>query len=240
MFRDESYNLRIELDSKHSDVTPDMIKKMETGLNPLRELVKDFPISDLYITIIKHPRSSDYHVKLALVLTGKTLFTGERHELMYPAFERCVRKLVQKVRAYKESLEDAEERSKHEKGTYQDVQPDFGPDMDQLEKAVQAGDYNDFRVALFGYEEPVRKRVGRWLQRYPELEAEVGQSLQIRDLVEEVFLNAFEQFSDRRLDQSLSEWLESLIDPSMQEVLENPEEEKANIEFVRSLRERPE
>ena len=46
-------------------------------------------------------------------------------------------------------------------------------------------------------EESLRKRVGRWLGRYPEVQEKVGTDLAIADVVEAVFLNAFEGY-DRR------------------------------------------
>src|SRR5438552_1197322 len=42
------------------------------------------------------------------------------------------------------------------------------PESGILGQAVQAGDYQKFRTGLVGYEEPLRRRVGRWIQRYPE------------------------------------------------------------------------
>jgi hypothetical protein len=52
-----------------------------------------------------------------------------------------------------------------------------------------------------------------------------------------VFLNAFEQFPNHSRDVPPGEWLEQLIDPSVQAILQSPDEEFANISFVRSMRE---
>ena len=53
--------------------------------------------------------------------------------------------------------------------------------------------YERFRSLLFPYEESVRKRIGRWVQRYPEIEAQIGTRFDLEDAVEEVFLMAFDQ-----------------------------------------------
>jgi len=46
--------------------------------------------------------------------------------------------------------------------------------------------------------------------------------LLIGDLVEEVYLNAFERFAQRSAEVSLSDWLEALIDPSLKLLLRHP------------------
>jgi len=42
-----------------------------------------------------------------------------------------------------------------------------------------AGDYAAFRVAAFGFEDAVRLRAGRWVERYPDLEAKIGRGLRV-------------------------------------------------------------
>jgi ribosome-associated translation inhibitor RaiA len=234
-FPDKSYNLRIELDTKNCELTPDQLARIERGLHPLREPVRDFPVSDLYITIAFHPRSTDYHVRTALVLPGRTLMTGERGHQALGAFEQCVRKLVRRVAGYKENLAAKPEQSKQRAGTHQDVLPEDTPDAEQLQQAIDELDYVAFRRATLVYEESIRKRVGRWINRYPEVEAQLGNGFAIADLVEEVFLNAFEEYGQRPANLTLSQWLEDLIDPSIKAVLENPEEELQNIQAVRML-----
>ncbi len=83
-YSDESYDLRIELDTKGFELSADTIAHMEEDLDTLRKLVADFPVSNLYITIVHHKRSDDFHVKTSLALPGKTLFTGERDVHVHP------------------------------------------------------------------------------------------------------------------------------------------------------------
>src|SRR5438477_11847244 len=84
-----------------------------------------------------------------------------------------------------------------------------------LGEAVKAGNYQAFRSALVPYEEWLRKRAGRWIQRYPEAEAKLGQGLAIGDLVEEVYLVAFEHYPHWPREVPFHEWLDSLNDPAL-------------------------
>jgi len=236
-FSDQSHNLRIELDTKNFNFSHAELQKMEEALAPLREPVRNFPVSDLYITVTHHPTPDDFHVRTSLVLPGRTLFTGDRDANPLSAWGRCVRKLVSKVTAYKDNLSAKEERAKTREGTAQEVLPEAEPDVEQLRRSVETGDYAAFRHATYVYEEPVRKRGGRWIERYPEFEERLGIAYTLDDLVEEVFLNAFERFDQRPEAVRLGKWLEELIDPSVRALLKDPDAERENIEAVRTLHE---
>ena len=80
-------------------------------------------------------------------------------------------------------------------------------------------------------------RIGRWIQRYPEVEGQIGVRFEIADVVEEVFLMAFDQYDRRPKDVRFGDWLEQLIDPSVKLLRDHTEEELENIQFVRSSRE---
>lgn len=235
-YSDETYNLRIELDTKHCQLSAEEIERLERGLHPLRKPVEKFPVSALYVTIEFFERSNDYRVKTVLQLPGAALATGDLEKEYYVAFERCVRKLVHKVVAYEGQLDDAEDRSKHLKGTRHDVAPTSDVDIAAVQQAVEQSDYAEFRVQLSVYEEPVRKRIGRWIQRYPDIEAQLGERFNLEDVVEEVFLNAFERFEERPETVPLGTWLEHLIDPSLRIISRHTMEELDNISFARSLR----
>lgn len=237
-FSDQSYNLRIELDTKNFSLSAAEIDKMERDLHTLRKLVRDFPVSDLFITIFYHPRSNMYHVKTSLRLTGRTLFTGDHDTQFHPAYERCLRKLVHKVESYKHSLGSEPELKKETQGTLHEVIPTREPDAEAMQKAVDDYDYSAFWRAVAVYEEPVRKRAGRWIERYPQAAAQLGTSLSLDEIVEEVFLNAFERY-ERRPHVPLGTWLEELIDDSIRAFIENPDAERENVRFVQTLREAP-
>lgn len=236
-FSDTSYNLRIELDTHNCDFSAEAIENMEAGLEPLRKPVEKFPVSDLYITITFHSRSNSHRVKTALVLSGRTLTTSDVDDDAYTAFKRCIRKLVRKLETYEASLERSAERSKHLKGTYQAMIPDVEPDADRLRAAVDRQDYRAFRDSMAMYEELLRQRIGRWVQRYPDVERRIGDDLELADMVDEVLLNAFERWDERPSGVPLGAWLEHLIEPSIQLLAEHPTEELENIQFSRSWRE---
>ena len=82
-------------------------------------------------------------------------------------------------------------------------------------------------------------RVGRWVQRDPHAEAQVGRRLLLGDVVEEVYLNAFERFTQRPTGIRLSDWFESLIDRSLKALLRHPDEEHENASLARTVRETP-
>lgn len=236
-YSDESYDLRIELDTKGFDLSAETIAHMEEDLDTLRKLVADFPVSNLYITIVHHSRSDDFHVKTSLALPGKTLFTGERDGHVHPAYERCVRKLVKKVETYKRRMSGDAESTKLASGTRQALTPTRELDTVALNKAIQDNDYARFRQGVDMFEEGLTVRIGRWIQRYPEVAARLGDEFTISDIVEDVFLNAFEQFAQRSNNNNVPPgvWFEGLIDPTVQALLQSPDDEFANISFARSV-----
>lgn len=236
-YSDESYNLRIELDTKHCVPSAEEITKMERALEPLHRVTQSFPVSDLYVTIIHHPRSGDYHVKLALVLPGRTLFTGDRHRDYYAAYEQCIDNLLRKVTAYKQSMDSAPERSKQRKGTHQEIIPTQVPDHEEMQRAIRQGDYSAFRSATLMYEEPLRKRIGRWMQRDPDLEALIDDRLKLADLVEDVFLTAFERYPMKPREVPPGDWLEDLIGVVLQALAADPDGELENVNMARTARE---
>ena len=230
-------NLRVEFLTHDCTIPADERTRMQADLASLAEAVHDFPVSDLRLKVNYHPRRQDYHVEANLRLPGATLFTGDWDPYLDVAFRRCVRKLVRKVEAYRENPDrDAQERAERRVALDRDVVAPEDPADGPLGAAARAGDYRAFRTALSGYEEWLRKRVGRWVQRFPEAEARVGGDLRLGDLVEEVYLNAFERYTQRPTAVSLSEWLDGLIDPSLKALLRHPDEARENASLARTLR----
>ena len=234
-FSDQSYNLRIELDTKGCQLSADEIEDMEFDLHTLRNLVEDFPVSDLHITVVYHPKARDYHVKTSLALSGRKLFTGERNSKVHPAFEACIRKLTKKVRAYKRQMRVGEEAEKLSAGTRHSVVPVGEFDVNALVQAVQNDDFSEFRKQIDVFESALAKRITHWMQRYPEIESQSDHPIAVSDVVEEVFLNAFDRFEQRSHQVPPGEWLESLIDPSVQAILQAPDEEYERIQFAKAV-----
>jgi ribosome-associated translation inhibitor RaiA len=234
-FPDTPSKMRVAFEAKQFDFQPEEAVRFREGLRPLQKVVEQYPVSALFVTIHRHPRSKDYHVTTALHVPSRTLFTGERHDdEAYPAFERCVRKLVRKVEAHRDQLSHKTELAKSAAGKYHEVLPDHEPDVEALWRAAADGDYRAFREHLDVYHDPVRLRVGRWIQRYPRIEAQLGDSLSIEDIVEEVFLLAFDGFHNRPKIR-FGIWLETLIHQSVKKLLRQPEAEKENLSVTRSF-----
>src|SRR5207237_10695219 len=105
-----------------------------------------------------------------------------------------------------------------------------------IDAAGADGRYAAFRTATFAYEEPGRKRAGRWVERYPEADVQIDKRLKIADIVEEVFLNAFENHGRRPEGVRFGDWLEGLIDPAVKELLKRPDAELENIRLARTAR----
>ena len=232
----QDHELRVEIDSGRYRLSSTEQEKMDTDLHTLRKLVKDFPVSELKIEITTQ---SDIRVGTSLRLPAQTIYTADVDKTLHPAWERCLRKLVQRVTAYKEKLANKPTYQKEAQGTLHPVRPTMEPHIDDVQKAVEELDYTAFRRELGMYDEAIEKRVGRWVERYPAVESRLGNGLVISEIVEEVFLNAFERFGVRPPALRLGEWLESLIDPSIQTLLNHPDEEKENLSFIESAKELP-
>ena len=126
------------------------------------------------------------------------------------------------------------ERQKQEKGTHQEMAPATPIDPAALDAAAEAGDYPAFRAAVTPYEDAVRLRAGRWVERYPEVQGRMGRGLDVIDVVEGVFLAAFEGYECRPAGVRFGDWLEGPIDPTVRAIAHNPDEELENINMARS------
>lgn len=239
-YTDARYNLRVTIEPKECSIPQDELARMQGSLDPIGEVACDFPGAELSLQVIRHPRSSVYHVEARLKVPGRTFVSGDEDAYLDTAFQRCVRKLTEKVNQHRENPDRAaQERARRLERLNNDIVAPEDPADGPLGKAVTDGDYRAFRTALAGYEDWLRLRVGRWIQRYPEAEARVGDGLLIGDLVEEVYLNAFERFTARPRAVSLREWIDGLIDPSLKMLLKHPDEERQNASLARTLRETP-
>jgi ribosome-associated translation inhibitor RaiA len=229
--------LRVIITPRDCDIPADERARVQGYFGRLAAALGDLPAADLDLTVVHHPKADAYHVEGKLRLPGRTLFSGAWDAYLDTALRSCTDKLVRRVEAYqddpdREAIAAAERRGAIERDVVAPEDPDAGP----IGEAARAGDYRGFRTALAGYEDWLRLRIGRWVQREPEAQARVGRELLIGDLVEEVYLTAFEQFTRRPTDVRLSTWLEGLIDPSMRNLLRHPDEGHENASMARTVR----
>ncbi len=234
-FSDESYDLQIETDAGGMVISAGEQEKMDRDLDTLRKLIARFPSPQLKVEISNQtPRI--VRVGASLRLAGRTLFTAGEASSLHAAWDWAIRRLVEKVTTYKEHLGRVPERQKEAEGTLHEIVPSMPPDADAIANAAAQLDYRAFRTAMNVYEDALERRVGRWIERYPDAEARLGDGLLISELVEEVFLNAFDQFNQRPDSLRLGQWLENLIDPSVQMLLRHEGEEKENLSFIASAK----
>jgi ribosome-associated translation inhibitor RaiA len=225
--------LSVEFDFHQCALAPAAMDKMRAGLGGLESQVENFPTRELKIMVERNTRSNDYSVKLSLFLGAGTLVGNDHDTAVYAAFERCLQGLIANVQAYKARLDHEPERQKVLKGTRQLLGPNPDPDLAAADAAVAAGDYAKFRTAILGYEEPLRKRAGRWVERYPQVAARIGKGLEVADIVDEVFLTAFEGYTKRPRDVRLGDWLAGLLDPAIRTLAAAGDEELENIRLAR-------
>lgn len=226
--------LLVYFDAHQFELTEGEQDKLLDGLDSLALQVENFPQHDLRAHLERRPRNNEYMVKLSLILPGRTLVCSEHNTVLHAAFEKCVDVLADGVKAYKAQLGQVPERQKQEKGTHQEMAPLTPIDPAALDAAVRAGDYPAFRAAVTPYEDPVRLRAGRWVERYPEVQGRMGRGLEVIDVVEGVFLAAFEGFATRPGGVRLGDWLEGLIDPTVRAIAHDPDGELENINMARS------
>jgi hypothetical protein len=228
-------NLRVEIDCKECQIPEDVRLRMQPGLERIGRDVEELGPSQLWLTIVHHPRSNVFHARAKLKLPGETIITGDQNPYLDVAIQRCLERVVRRIEAYqadpdREALQRAQRQAAQNENVIAPVEPDSG----KLGQAASAADYQAFRRALLSHEEWVRMRVGRWIQRYPEIQDQVDQSFKIADLVEEVFLLAFEQYRQRPTHISLHEWLASLIDPAVRDFWHKPDDRLA-ASYARTL-----
>jgi len=229
-----SEKMRILFDAHQCQLSEQEMAHMRQQLDSLVLQVEAFPLSDVRVLVEYNNRSNDYSVKISLILPGDTLVGNNHDPFVLAAFEGCLMGLEENIRAYKDRLGQVPERQKIEKGTHQDLEPTVQPDGDAIDRAVAGGDYTAFRTATLPYEESLRKRAGRWVERYPDVQARIGKGLEINDIVEEVFLTAFEEYEKRPRQQRLGGGLGRQIDPAIRTLQHRGEEELENINLARS------
>lgn len=236
-FRDQTYNLLVDLDMKHGRLSSAELNKMETMLSPLDDMVRHFPVSKLHVLVSYRHRTNDYVIRTSLILSGDTLVSSDHHPQAHAAFEHCINNLVRELQRYRDRLGDVPERNKQQEGTHHELLPTLPPDGEAVEAAVREGDYGAFRTALSGYDLPVQQAVGRWVERYPEVAARLGHDLQISDIVEDVFLTAFEAHEQRPRAVRLGDWLSRHIDSAIKAIAAHPDREIENVRMARLARE---
>jgi hypothetical protein len=219
--------LPLEVKTTNCNLPADERTRIQPWLNSMAESLRGIPQPALDLHLAQHGHEKPFSAELRLKLPGRSLFVRERSPYLDEALVRGLTRLQRKVDSFLRDangeLAEAKRRETVDETLIALPDPEEGP----LADAVAAGDYRTFRRLLSSHEIWLDKRAGRWLQRSPEVEAQVGNVFLVSDVVEEVYLHAFERFLQRSRDVPLSEWLESLIEPSIRALLEDPDERDA-------------
>src|SRR5581483_10564921 len=169
-----------------------VIEGMADDLDSLALQVANFPVADARVLITWSGRNNEYAVKVSLILPGETLVASDHDPALHAAYARAVASLEDAVAGYKERLDQVADRRRQEVGTRQEVTAATPVDIAAVDAAAASGDYPAFRAAVAPYEDSLRLRVGRWVERYPAVASRLGKGLNVNDLMEAVFLDAFE------------------------------------------------
>lgn len=228
------HKLQVYFDAHECQPTRDELGRMADDLDSLARQVGNFPVADARVLIEWNGRNNEYAIKLTLILPNEVLVTSDRDPVMHAAFGRALDSLERTVQEYKGRLDRVAERHRQANGTDQGVTPAVLPDASALDEAVAAGDYPAYRAAVAPYEDSLRVRVGRWVEREPAVQGMMGKGLETIDVVEGVLLAAFESHPKRHPEVPYGEWLEGLIDPAVRAIQHNPAKELENINMARA------
>lgn len=226
-----------DLDAEGFTPTDGEREHIETEVDHIRPLVKDFPTQLLHINLEYNTHSEEYEVKLALVLPGQTFATGDVSQAWEPSLEKSVFKMIRRIEHYKATMSGEPEQARIAAGTTMEVEPNRRMDGQQVVGAVADGNYTEFRKAMYPIEASLRDRIGRWIQRYPQIQAKIGKRFTIADIVEETFMMAFDRYQDWQPEMFFGQWIETLIDPAMKAIARDPEGELETISFQRTWNE---
>ncbi|KAA5541354.1 HPF/RaiA family ribosome-associated protein [Roseiconus nitratireducens] len=205
--------------------------QMTFEIDRLEPLVRDFPTKTLHVNVKFNKHSKQYETKLALVLPGQTFATGDVTDSWHAGMETSVEKMVRRIKHYKEAMSGEPEHARKVAGTTMNVQPEQRLDGEMIARAIEQDDYSQFRKGMYPIEESLRDRIGRWVQRYPQIQAMLGERFTINDLVEETFMLAFDRYAHWNTQMFFGQWIESLIDPALKAIVRDPDGELEAIRF---------
>jgi ribosome-associated translation inhibitor RaiA len=229
------HKLQVRFDPHEFQLSPEERARLGDDLDTLAVQVADFPQADLRVYVEKNGPNGNFMVKLTLLLSSEALVTSDHDPQLHPAFRRALDSLELRVKGHKERLEGVDERQRREEAAKTQPTVEPGPvDEAALDAAAAARDYPAYRAAVAPYEDWLRLRVGRWVERYPDAQARMGRAFDVLDLTDGVFLAAFEAHGSRHAEVRYRDWLEGLIDPTVKAFLHDPTGEMENVSMARS------
>ena len=228
---------RMDIDAEGFELTDRERSVIDAEIGKLLPLIEDFPTQILHVNLKYNGNSEEYEVRLALVLPKQTFATGGVDQAWHPVMETAITKMMRRVEHYKQDLSHVTERRHHALDTDHAVEPSWQIDGDKVREAVESDNYAAFRECMLPLEGTLRDRIGRWVERYPRVEAMIGEKIFIADIMEEVFLMAFDRFDHWTDGLTFGAWCETLVDPAVKAIANDPTGELEKISFLRSWQE---
>ena len=229
------HKLQVRFDTHEFEPGPGELERLADDLDTLARQVGDFPQADLRVYIEKNGRGGNFMVKLTLMLSSEVLVTSDHDNDLRAAFQRALNSLEMRAKGHKERLEGVDARQQREEAAKLQPATEVGPvDERALDEAAAARDFAAYRAAVGPYEDWLRLRVGRWVERYPDTQSRMGRDFDVLDLTDGVFLAAFEQHPHRHGEVRFRDWLEGLIDPTVKAFAHDAARELENVNMARS------
>lgn len=206
---------RLNLDLQATELHGDDLAELEQILLPLEQWASGAP-AELMMSIAPDEKDGGFQVKASLIVNGETLYVAEQTDGINEAVSRCVEQLGEQLRSQSASSDQTPHHQRKPLAA------------DALQTAVRAGDYSAFRKAVSVYEEPIRKKIELWAAEHPEILAQVGGHQPPADVLEEVFVRAFEHY-ERISHRHPGHWLDESFNAVVESLLHHAGTGKRNI-----------
>jgi ribosome-associated translation inhibitor RaiA len=229
------HKLQVHFDPHECELPADELTRLADECDSLAVRVGNFPQADLRVYVEKNGRNTNFMVKLTLILPTEVLVASDHDPQLHPAFRRALDSLERTLKGHLQRLEGIDTRQERDEAAKRQPTIEPGPlDEAALALAISAQDYAAFRAAVAPYEEWLRLRAGRWVERYPDAQSRMNRDFDVLDLTEGVFLSAFEKYAGRRAEVPFRDWLDGLIDPTVKAFLHDPVRERENVNMART------
>lgn len=228
----------LQVDAENFQLSNDDLEQIRADCSDLDPLLVEFPTLRVLLNILHYERSNAYESKLSIVTPGQTISTRETAGSWNAAFNACLQKAHRRVKHYREIMQQQQADVPAYDAISGTVDPTQQLDGAVVSQAIESDDYLSFRKAMWPLEPALRRRVSEWLRRYPDLEsmilADDDAAFSTADLVEEVFMLAFDQYGKWPREMFFGQWIETLIDPALENFANDPAGEAEKINYIRS------
>ncbi|KAA5546117.1 hypothetical protein FYK55_04265 [Roseiconus nitratireducens] len=195
-------------------LSPEELAVVSSEINRVRPLVTERPEQLPHVSIRFDPDGEIYHVLIDTEVSGQSVHSRANDGQWQTALRTAIRKLVPRFEAAVESngtLGAGRESSDEEAVG----RARWALDESALQRAVEQNNYAQFRAQLYPLEPHLHERIGREVRCDVMPDEAHADHLFMADIIEDLFLMAFEQFDQRPQDITFVQWLDSLIAPTI-------------------------